>query len=647
MTATADIIHQASGEDPGNIPAEVRLQSSGTALSGSQLFVTFASGPGSATGLCFMLAGLGNPTLHQTAILQTVVQTGVSGASGGTIRFQEGTDIGVCKRDVTTTPGMTADQVAAAIGNAFTSVSAPGPVDCIARNNPLDVEVGHLGENPGTLYTVISHKFEVCSFNPGVGFVSTPDGVDVPRSAQACVVGTNSLRIAERTTTAGGLATNSLDMEPGATANGGANINNVNGGTVRISGGTINGTVDIAGAAPSAANGELLNGGQIVGTVITGAGLQSVVPAHAVTPGTTPVTVNVGDPARTIAPGSYGAVNINGSTVTFTAGTYNLSSLTINAGATVRFTTTGGPISINVQGTITVNGGVLTAGNTAEVSFYSNSAASNAVAINAGITAFPGSISAPNGGITIGSRITFQGCVQGLNVDIEPDSSVSGNSAATGCADGTREGFVSLNTYPRIAGCSGGWSIPGVMSTNPGTAPACPGLATHDTVTPACGRMGGDDGLNPNGSGCDVADLCAAGWHVCTGAADITSHSSTGCTGATTADEPRLFFASRQSSNGCGDCATGTRTSSDCDSSSCTTGCAQTAVTSNDLFGCGNLGATSPLNGCGPISEFSQNHCAALSGTSWSCDDGGSGLCEAYAVVHSSADFGGALCCKD
>ena len=78
--------------------------------------------------------------------------------------------------------------------------------------------------------------------------------------------GTNSLRIAERVTTSGGIATDSLDMESAATANGGANINNVNGGTVRIAGATINGTVDIAGAAPSVANGELINGGKIGGS---------------------------------------------------------------------------------------------------------------------------------------------------------------------------------------------------------------------------------------------------------------------------------------------------------------------------------------------------------------------------------------------
>jgi hypothetical protein len=642
VIASATVIDRQTGEDPGAFPPYVQVQVPGTR--GSQVFVSFRSAPGGATGLCFNLAGIGNPTLHQTAILQTVIQTATAGAAGGSLRFSEGTDIGVCKRDVTTTAGMTADQVAAAVGQAFTTVTQPGPSDCIARDNPLDVEVGHLGENPGTLYTVISHQYQVCSFDPGIGFAVTPDEVTVPVNAQACVVGTNSLRLAESVTTAGGIATNGLDMEPGSIANGGANINNVGGAVVRISGGTINGTVFIAGDAPSTANGELLNGGKIVGPVFSGAGLQATLPVLVVTPGTVAITVNTTDPARSIAPGNYAAVTVNGSRVTFHAGTYNLVSLTINSGAQVVFDTSGGPVAIGVAGAITVNGGLFTAGNAAEVTLYSGASGSNAVVVNAGVASFPATITAPNGGVTIGSRVGVLGCVGGKNVDFEPNSSASSNAPATGCADGTREGFVSLNAFPNIAGCSGGWSVPGVMATNPGTAPSCPTITTHDTVTPACGRMGGNAGLNPNGTGCDVADLCAAGWHVCNTAQDISSHSPNGCIGATSSDSP-LFFVSRQSSTGCGECATGSIAG--CTASSCTAGCAQTSVTSNDVFGCGNFGATSPLVGCGPIDVFSQNECSGLAGSSWSCSDDGSGLCEAFVLTHSGPDDGGALCCRN
>src|SRR5262249_10188320 len=53
--------------------------------------------------------------------------------------------------------------------------------------------------------------------------------------------------------------------------------------------------------------------------------------------------------------------------------------------------------------------------------------------------------------------------------------------SAVGCADGQREGFRNLTTYPNIAGCSGAWTIPGIHGSNPGIAPAC-GTPTFDTV---------------------------------------------------------------------------------------------------------------------------------------------------------------------
>jgi hypothetical protein len=238
--------------------------------------------------------------------------------------------------------------------------------------------------------------------------------------AQACVVGTASLNIAQRVTTSGGLAANSLVMDSGAVANGGANINNVGGALVRLSGSRINGNVSIAGAAPSQANGELINGAVINGTVTTGAGLQAVLPTITVTPGATAVNQNSNSPALSLAPGSYGAVTLNGSTTTFSAGTYSLASLTVNSGATAVFNTTGA-ININVQGAININGGTFTAADPSLLTFYSNGNAT----INTGITSFPGTITAPNGTLTIGSRITLNGCAGARNVSIQPDSRVN------------------------------------------------------------------------------------------------------------------------------------------------------------------------------------------------------------------------------
>ena len=239
----------------------------------------------------------------------------------------------------------------------------------------------------------------------------------------------------------------------------------------------------------------------------------------------------------------------------------------------------------------------------------------------------------------------------GARTGLDPGAASKVERDSIGCSDGVREGFVDVAAYPNIAGCGGGWSIPGVMLQNPGTAPECPSVPTFDTATPACKRRAGNDGPNPNGVGCNVADLCAEGWHVCLGAKDVAGRSPNGCESATRADDPPLFFASRQSSNGCRTCATGTLTGLDCDSMACTSGCAQSGSTSNDVFGCGNFGDSDGLRGpfvdCGPLDRTTYNECIALAGSNWSCTDDDSGSCEAFVIVHVGADHGGVLCCHD
>ena len=245
----------------------------------------------------------------------------------------------------------------------------------------------------------------------------------------------------------------------------------------------------------------------------------------------------------------------------------------------------------------------------------------------------------------------------GLHPDaLVPDTGVHPDAAAPdmglpppGCSDDEREGFGDRFRFPSIAGCSGAWTIPGIHTHHPGTAPACPGLPTHDTVNPACSRGSGDDGLIPDGTGCNAADLCAAGWHVCTGAAEIAAKSPTGCAGATTSGDPPLFFASRQSSNGCAACTMGTTVGPQCDSAACRSGCLQTSATSNDVFGCGNYGTT--VSSCGTCDRFSGNLCNGLTGPPWGCSAASAadnnGLCEQYTITKTGPSHGGVLCCRD
>ncbi|MFT5429739.1 MAG: hypothetical protein ACI9OJ_000411 [Myxococcota bacterium] len=176
-----------------------------------------------------------------------------------------------------------------------------------------------------------------------------------------------------------------------------------------------------------------------------------------------------------------------------------------------------------------------------------------------------------------------------------------------GCADGVREGFASVLDKPDIAGCGGGWSVPGLLST----------------TSPACGMLSGDDGANPTGAGCNIADLCAPGWHVCESASPVGAAAGAGgCAGIIPLTEFPQFFATRQSGPGGTQCGNG----------------------ANDLFGCGNIGGTPDALSCGPLDRFSGDLCGNLP-SPWAC--GTSGVNEANAIVKPGLNNGGALCCRD
>jgi hypothetical protein len=62
----------------------------------------------------------------------------------------------------------------------------------------------------------------------------------------------------------------------------------------------------------------------------------------------------------------------------------------------------------------------------------------------------------------------------------------------------------------------------------------------------------------------------------------------------------------------------------------------------NDVFGCGNLGAT-PAESCSPLNRFSHDFCSQLMAP-WT--RGGDSQNEANNVTTAGADAGGVLCCK-
>lgn len=196
-----------------------------------------------------------------------------------------------------------------------------------------------------------------------------------------------------------------------------------------------------------------------------------------------------------------------------------------------------------------------------------------------------------------------------------------------GCADGEREGFLDRARHERIAGCSGGFALPGLLVDEP----------------PACARRAGDDGPLPTGTGCRSADLCAEGWHVCRSASEVMAASPGGCDGVA-GGEP-AFFASRQSGPGCGICARGGRT---CALGECALDCAADprpgSLMANDLFGCGTLGDP-PNPNCAPLDRFSNDLCGSTTAP-WSCP-GSTGFDEALVVRKNGPERGGVLCCRD
>jgi len=202
------------------------------------------------------------------------------------------------------------------------------------------------------------------------------------------------------------------------------------------------------------------------------------------------------------------------------------------------------------------------------------------------------------------------GCNQLFGLESVPDAA---NDAPTfdaslfqiGCADGTREGFSDLSRARRIAGCAGAWTIGGIK-------PA-PG--------PACDRQAGNTGVNLLGTGCTASDLCASVWSICDDRllvlSRIPDQTCTGITGDV------AFFATQQSGLGSNECnATGT----------------------NDVFGCGTLGAV-PAASCAPLDRVSGNDCSAInSAGGWMCLS----PAEPANIIKLDPQVGGgALCCQN
>ena len=141
-----------------------------------------------------------------------------------------------------------------------------------------------------------------------------------------------------------------------------------------------------------------------------------------------------------------------------------------------------------------------------------------------------------------------------------------------------------------------------------------PGVAAP---VPLCDRQGGNDGPLPDGMGCTIEDLCAEGWHLCTGLQEVAD-AGLDCGAQAWGGQ---FFATSQSGPGANSCGAGT----------------------NDVFGCGDVGYTS-ISGCAPLNRSTGNLCVNLPG-SWECSE--DAYDEVTHLVKPGPGEGGALCCRD
>jgi len=177
---------------------------------------------------------------------------------------------------------------------------------------------------------------------------------------------------------------------------------------------------------------------------------------------------------------------------------------------------------------------------------------------------------------------------------------------ATGCSDGTREGFKNASQFSSIAGCAGGWSELGLL----------------EDAGPSCNRDAGDTSSNPSGTRCHADDLCAAGWHVCHDALDVSRSGGQCATFGAAQPDAGLFFATKQPGSG-------------------GTNCGDSGV--DDLFGCGTMGLPA-VPTCNGLNATSGDGCRYLA-LPWVCGTGSNN--ERAIATKPGAAGGGVLCCQD
>lgn len=185
--------------------------------------------------------------------------------------------------------------------------------------------------------------------------------------------------------------------------------------------------------------------------------------------------------------------------------------------------------------------------------------------------------------------------------------------SVAGCSDGTREAFSDAMRFTAIAACSGGFAVAGT--------------ASGGSAMPQCNRNAGNTSSNPNGAGCSIEDLCAAGWHVCRSQSDVAMSLPMGTNTCATSDATAVgFWLTRQTTNA-------------------TYQCSGTMGSQNNVVGCsaGNMGRMADPQTCLPLTHtMSFVECNLL--PPWQCD-AMQPAAEALTISKSGPAAGGVTCC--
>jgi hypothetical protein len=186
----------------------------------------------------------------------------------------------------------------------------------------------------------------------------------------------------------------------------------------------VTGNVTLGGVLTQQTNTSIIGG--------TLSQLTPVPPVLVATRAVTPGTVNRQGCTQTVAPGSYGIIEIfGGCTLTLSTGVYNVARFVLHADARLRVNATAGAVQVYASQqfswgdrvTISNATGPATPVNPASFIAYTNQASQVSIGPD---SRFAGHLFAPNAQVSVFSRVIYSGCIQSRQVRLEPDARVQG-----------------------------------------------------------------------------------------------------------------------------------------------------------------------------------------------------------------------------